>query len=116
MGLMPPPAHLLQAQKKHVLKGHAESVPALLFSPDSLILASGSDDKTVRIWDPAFGHLRNMFTGHSAGIRGLAFIGSGTILFSASKDKMVMEWDMIQNQHRKTMPGACSCAYSNMLT
>lgn len=43
----------------------------------------------VRIWDPASGHLRSIFTGHNGGVRGLEFIGSGTILFSASKDKTV---------------------------
>lgn len=31
-----------------MLKGHADGVLALSFSPDSFILASGSDDKTVR--------------------------------------------------------------------
>jgi WD40 repeat protein len=38
----------VQIEKKHILKGHAEAVQCVLFSPDSVTLASGSDDKTVR--------------------------------------------------------------------
>ncbi len=37
----------MQIQPKHVLKGHAEAVSTIVFSPDSLSLASGSEDKTV---------------------------------------------------------------------
>ena len=95
----------MQVEKKHVLKGHAEVVSALCFSPDSSVLASGSEDKTIRLWDPNAGHLKTIFAGHSGKVHGLAFIGSGTILFSASKDKTVMEWDMIRGEHRKTLMG-----------
>lgn len=35
--------------RRQPLKGHAETVLCLRFSPDSFILASGSDDKTVRV-------------------------------------------------------------------
>lgn len=33
------------------MPGHAEAVVALSFSPDSQLLASGSGDTTLRIWD-----------------------------------------------------------------
>ena len=34
-----------------MLEGHSESVSSVAYSPDGAFLASGSDDKTIRIWN-----------------------------------------------------------------
>ncbi|KAF5841038.1 WD40-repeat-containing domain protein [Dunaliella salina] len=111
----PPPerkARIVQAEKKHVLRGHAGPVQTLTFSPDSMSLASGSEDKTVRVWDVASGNLKNIFAGHLGKVYGLCYIGSGTILFSCSKDKMIMEWDMLRSEHRKNLEGHSNVVWS----
>ena len=38
-----------------MLKGHRNRVSAVMFSQDGKLLASASDDHTVRLWDPATG-------------------------------------------------------------
>ena len=37
------------------LEGHTECVTAIAWSPEGKSLASGADDGTVRLWDPAGG-------------------------------------------------------------
>ena len=44
------------------LRGHIDSVVALAYSRDGEVLASGSGDATIRLWDPATGDLREMLT------------------------------------------------------
>jgi len=64
------------------------------FSPDGRLLASCSDDKTVRLWDPAAGEHRRTLTGHARIVRGVAFSPDGRLLASASDDKTVRLWDL----------------------
>ncbi|SLM36903.1 nacht and wd40 domain protein, partial [Lasallia pustulata] len=55
------------------LEGHSDTVWAVAFSPDGKQLASGSSDKTVRIWDAATGATLQTLEGHSDGVSAVAF-------------------------------------------
>jgi WD40 repeat protein/uncharacterized caspase-like protein len=67
------------------LTGHTAEINTLAFSPDSKILASGSDDATIRLWDLQNGEVRviNAHDEHS-GVGAIVFHPSGRMLASVA--------------------------------
>ncbi len=66
--------------------GHTAAVSALAFSPDRQRLATGSDDRTVRIWDLATGQEQLKLASHQKMVTAVAFSPDGGKLASASAD------------------------------
>jgi WD40 repeat protein len=75
--------------------GHASRVNCAVFSPDGRWLASGSADKTIKIWDVANGRELRTLTGHANWITSLAVSHDGKWLASGSNDRSVRVWDVL---------------------
>ena len=76
--------------------GHTERVFCLAFKPNSYLLASGSDDKTIRLWDVGDNtNLRHVRTlrGHTEAVKSVAWSPDGSTLASASNDGTVRLWN-----------------------
>jgi WD40 repeat protein len=79
---------------KRRLKGHTDQVFDVSFSSGGRILASGSADATVRLWDLTTGEqVGEPLEGHSDDVHAIAFDPTGTDLVSASADGSLIVWD-----------------------
>jgi eukaryotic-like serine/threonine-protein kinase len=76
------------------LTGHKRQVSAVAFSPsDPATVATGSDDKTLRIWNANTGEERKRLEGHEARILAVSFRNNGGILVSLGLDGVIRQWD-----------------------
>jgi WD40 repeat protein len=74
------------------LTGHDSRIGCLAYSPDGKRLATGSGDRTVKLWDTATGQEVLTLTGHAGDITGLAFSPDGRRLASSTSSE-VRIWD-----------------------
>lgn len=72
--------------------GHSREVNAVAFSPDGTLLASASDDFTVKLWRSADGILLQNLQGHSEDVQSVAFTPDGASVVSGGKDNIIRVW------------------------
>lgn len=77
----------------------------MVFSEGRQLLASGSWDYTVRLWDLEAGTLQSTLKGHSGMITEVVFSEDGQLLASASWDHTVRLWDVATGTLQKTFEG-----------
>ena len=80
-------------------------VSSVSFSPDGTILASGSWDSTVKLWDVATGTNTATLEGHTDGVRSVSFSPDGTILVSGSTNGTVKLWNVATGTNIATLRG-----------
>ena len=66
-----------QFVQKIVSLGHTGAVRSVAFSPDSRHALSGSDDKTVRMWDARTGKCLRVLEGHTESVLSVAWSSDG---------------------------------------
>ena len=77
-----------------VFSGHTSWVNCLTFSLDGTLLVSGSDDKTVKLWDVQTGGVINTFHGHTDRVQSVSISPDLTMIASGSWDRTIFLWDV----------------------
>ncbi len=94
--------HYTDQRRFHRLQiGPAQS---MAFSPDAQLLASGHNDKTVRLWEVASGKEVKKFEGLREPATRLTFSGNGKVLAAAFlQDPVVRLWDVASGRLRRRL-------------
>ncbi|MBI3966290.1 MAG: protein kinase [Chloroflexi bacterium] len=74
------------------LLGHVGAVWSVAFAPGGDLLASASEDRSVRLWDLTRGESRAMLEGHTDGVRSVAFAPDGRAVASGANDGSIRIW------------------------
>lgn len=104
-GLLPPGVkprvharRLPSIRSLHTLSGPPAAFNAVAFSPDGTLVAAGSGDGSIRIWDVAtgnpYGRPLASPPGHTGSVRAVAFSPDGSLLASGGEDEKIIIWDM----------------------
>ncbi|KAK5989429.1 Transcriptional repressor rco-1 [Cladobotryum mycophilum] len=94
---------LQTGKRADVLKhGSYKWVRSVCFSPNGQYLATGGEDRLVRVWDIATGTIRHNFSGHQDVISSIDFASDGCTIASGSWDNTVRLWDIVQGTNTFT--------------
>lgn len=85
------------------LPGHAESILSASFSADGRLLATGSGDHSVRLWDPNTELPKATLKAHRDWVLCIAWSACGRYLLSGGKDGLVAVWAPPQAEAVKTI-------------
>uniref|UniRef100_UPI00067A94CF nSTAND1 domain-containing NTPase n=1 Tax=Streptomyces rimosus TaxID=1927 RepID=UPI00067A94CF len=82
------------AYRSNQFTGHTGVVNAVAYSPNGRTLATGSVDRTVKLWDTVTDRMLGTLIGHVGPVYALAFSPDGRILATAGDDGTVRLWDV----------------------
>jgi WD40 repeat protein len=91
--------------ERNRLEGHSDWINSVSFSPDGKILASGSRDNTIKLWDVKTGKVIKTLNQDSISILSISFSPDGKTLASGSSDKAIKLWNVATGKEIKTLNG-----------
>ena len=96
---------LRKVDSPSVFQGSTRRVSSVSFSRDGSLLATGSDDTNINIWNIRTGARETVLKGHTDGIIDVAFSFDGSLLVSGGWDRKVIIWDIGSGKKIKRMSG-----------
>ena len=84
---------------------HSAIIYSVAYSPDGKYLASGSGDKTIKLWEVETGRLLRTLTGHTGDVYSVSYSPNGVYLASSSSDKTIKIWEVKTGNCIKILTG-----------
>ena len=98
------------------LQGHTGSVNAVAVTPDGRQVVSGSEDKTLRVWDLATGKTKMTLQGHTESVIAVAVTPDGRQVVSGSYDNTLRVWDLAKRKTKTALQGHTGSVYAVAVT
>lgn len=92
-------------QNSRTISAHTGAIHAVAFSPNGALIASGSADKTVKLWEVETGTLIATLSGHTLSVNALAISPNGAWMASASADATIRIWNLLTFELMATLSG-----------
>jgi WD40 repeat protein len=90
---------------QQTLTAYSSNVMSVSINRDAKTLASGSSDKTIKLWNLETGEEIRTLKGHTSGIAQVNFSPDGKTLASGSRDKTIKLWNLANGQEIRTLRG-----------
>lgn len=94
-----------KARFYRTLSGHLDVVKSIAISSDGQIIASGSYDKTIKLWELKTGELLHTIAGHKQRVTCVAISPDNQTLVSSSEDTTIKLWTLGSGKLKQTLAG-----------
>jgi serine/threonine protein kinase len=94
-----------KSEPLHVFEAHESAVQAVAFTQYGPYIASGSADRTVKLWSPLSPAPIRTYRGHRDFVTALAFSPDGKLLASADLDGSIRLWSTASSRLYRILPG-----------
>ena len=106
------PSRRITPEELYTLEGHSDYVNTVAFCPKKDLLASGSSDKTIKLWEPSSGKILKTFSQNNSEVFSIAFSPDGNMLASKSAGNKLKVQITSNYKKKRTLSGHSGSIYS----